>query len=81
MMTVAKADKNRLTIRGLIDGDRYVVREQPGGWFVFPEKKHRIKKSGMSAEQFKQLHQSRAPLGDASDEIAGNLAATRKASV
>ena len=32
MTTVAKADKSRLTIRGLVDGDQYIVREQPGGW-------------------------------------------------
>jgi hypothetical protein len=42
--TVAKADRSRLTIRGLIDGHRYIVREQPGGWFITPEKTHRVKK-------------------------------------
>jgi hypothetical protein len=49
MTTVAKADKSRLTIRGLIDGHQYIVREQPGGWFITPEKKHRVKKTGMSS--------------------------------
>lgn len=44
MTTVAKADKSRLTIRGLVDGQQYLVREQPGGWFVSPEKNHRAKK-------------------------------------
>jgi hypothetical protein len=37
MTTVAKADKSRLTIRGLVDGHQYIVREQPGGWFITPE--------------------------------------------
>ena len=80
MTTVSKADKNRITIRGLVDGNLYLVREQPGGWFVFPEKKHRVKKSGMSAAQFSELHRHRAALGEAAGEIAANLAATRKAS-
>lgn len=39
MTTVAKADKSRLTIRGLIDGQLYIVHEQPDGWFITPEKK------------------------------------------
>ena len=81
MTTIAKADKSRLTIRGLVDGDHYLIREQPGGWFVFPEKKHRVKTKGMSAEKFAELYRQRAPLGEAADEVARNLAATRKASV
>jgi hypothetical protein len=80
MTTVAKADKSRLTIRGLVDGEQYIVREQPGGWFITPEKKHRIKKTGMSAEAFARLYRSRTPLDRATAaEISTNLAAMDKA--
>ena len=76
MTTVAKADKSRLTIRGLVDGQQYLVREQPGGWFITPEKKHRIKKTGMSADAFARLYRSRKPLDAATArEISANLAA------
>jgi hypothetical protein len=78
--TVAKADKNRLTIRGLVDGQHYIVREQPGGWLVTPEKKHRIKKNGLRAEAFARLYRARQPLDAATArEIAGNLAALDRA--
>jgi len=77
MTTVAKADKSRLTIRGLVDGQQYIVREQPGGWFITPEKPLRIKKSGMSAETFAKLYHARSPLdADTAGEIAANLVAT-----
>jgi hypothetical protein len=80
MTTVAKADKSRLTIRGLVDGQHYIVREQPGGWFITPEKTHRVKKTGMSAEAFAKLYRSRSPLdADTAREISANLAATDKA--
>jgi len=80
MTTVAKADKSRLTIRGLIDGHHYIVREQPGGWFITPEQVHRVKKAGMSAEAFARLYRSRTPLGaDTAREISANLAALDKA--
>ena len=76
MTTVTKADKSRLTIRGLVDGHQYIVREQPGGWFVTPEKTHRIKRTGMSADAFAKLYRSRTPLGaDTAKEISANLAA------
>jgi len=80
MTTVAKADKSRLTIRGLIDGHHYIVREQPGGWFIMPEKKHRIKKTGMRAEAFAKLYRARKPLDAATArEIAANLTALDRA--
>jgi hypothetical protein len=80
MTTIAKADKSRLTIRGLIDGQHYVVREQRGGWFITPEKKHRVKKTGMSADTFAELYRSRTPLDPATaKEIAANLAAIDRA--
>ena len=80
MTTVAKADKSRLTIRGLVDGHHYLVREQPGGWFVSPEKKHRVKKTGMSATTFAKLYRSRTPLdADTAKEISANLTATDQA--
>lgn len=80
MTTIAKADKSRLTIRGLVDGQHYIVREQPGGWFITPEKTHRVKRAGMSAEAFAKLYRSRAPLdADTAKEISANLAATDKA--
>ncbi|HUD48445.1 MAG TPA: hypothetical protein VMR33_16545 [Candidatus Baltobacteraceae bacterium] len=80
MTTVAKADKSRLTIRGLVDGHHYIVREQPGGWLITPEKTDRVKKLGMSADEFARLFRSRTPLGaDTAKEISANLAATDKA--
>ena len=80
MPTVAKADKSRLTIRGLVDGHHYIVSEQPGGWFITPEKTHRLKRTGMSAEAFARLYRSRAPLGaETAREISANLAAVDKA--
>jgi len=79
MTTVVKVDKSRLTIRGLVDGQHYIVQEQPGGWFVSPEKTRRVKKTGMSAEAFETLYRSRVPLDPATaGEIAANLAATDK---
>jgi hypothetical protein len=76
---VAKADKSRLTIRGLVDGQHYLVREQPGGWFITPEKTHRVKKTGMSADAFAKLYRSRAPLdAGTAKEISANLAAIDK---
>ena len=80
MTTVAKADKSRLTIRGLVDGEHYIVREQPGGWLITPEKKHRIKRAGMSAEKFAQLYRNRQRLDTATArEISANLAAIDRA--
>jgi hypothetical protein len=80
MTTVAKADKSRLTIRGLINGQQYIVREHPGGWFITPEKTHRVKKTGMSANAFAKLYRARTPLDAATArEIAANLAATDQA--
>jgi hypothetical protein len=80
MMTVAKADKSRLTIQGLGDGQQYIVREQSGGWFVTPEKAHRVKKTGMSADAFARLFRSRKPLdAGTAREISANLAAIDKA--
>ena len=75
-MTVAKAEKSRLTIRGLVDGRHYIVRKQSGGWFITPEKPRRVKRTGMSAGAFAKLYRSRTPLGpDTAREIATNLAA------
>jgi len=80
MTTVAKADKSRLTIRGLVDGHQYIVREQPGGWFITPEKKHRIKKNGLGAEAFARLYRARKPLDAATAAaIATNLDALDQA--
>jgi len=80
MTTVAKADKSRLTIRGLIDGEQYIVREQPGGWFITPEKKHRIRKAGMSADAFARLYRAREPLdAGTAAEISANLSKMDKA--
>ncbi len=80
MTTVAKADKSRLTIQGLVDGQQYLVCEQAGGWLVTPEKPRRSKRAGMSAAAFAKLYRSRAPLDAATaKEIAANLAATDRA--
>lgn len=37
MITSVKADRGRLSIRGVKDGQRYLVQEVPEGWFVMPE--------------------------------------------
>lgn len=80
MTTIAKADKSGLTIQGLIDGHQYIVREQPGGWFITPEKKHRVKKNGLSAAVFAKLYRARQPLDAATArEISNNLAALDRA--
>ena len=80
MTTVAKADKSRLTIRGLVDGEQYIVREQPDGWFITAEKKHRIRKVGMSADAFSRLYRARTPLdADTAAEISANLSEMGKA--
>jgi len=56
------------------------VREQPGGWFIAPEKAHRVKKTGMSADAFAKLYRSRSPLdADTAKEISANLAAIDRA--
>ena len=34
--TIVKADKNRITVRGVTDGARYLVREEAKGWWVEP---------------------------------------------
>ncbi len=73
MTTVAKADKSRLTIRGLVDGEQYLVREQPGGWFITPEKKHRVKKTGMSADTFARLYRFRTPLDADTAKLAAHV--------
>ena len=68
--------KSRLILRGLVDGEQYLVREQSGGWFIAPEKTHRVKKSGRTAETFASLYRARQPLdAETAAEIAGNLAA------
>lgn len=80
MTTVAKADKSRLTIRGLVDGQQYIVRQQPDGWLITPGKPRRIKRTGMSAGNFARLYRSRTPLdADTANEIAANLAALDRA--
>jgi hypothetical protein len=35
--TIATADKSRLTIRGIKNGRRYLVKQVGQGWFVMPE--------------------------------------------
>lgn len=36
MTTIARADKSRLTIRGVQDGREYLVRQEGPGWWVEP---------------------------------------------
>ena len=80
MTTVAKADKNRLTNHGLVDGQQYLVREQAGGWFITPESPRRVKKTGMSADAFARIYRARNPLDAATAlEISANLAALDQA--
>ena len=80
MTTVAKAEKSRLTIRGLVDGEQYIVREHPTGWVITPEKRHRVKRTGMSAAAFAKLYRARLPLdAETAAEIAKNLSEMDKA--
>jgi len=37
MTTISKADRSRLTIPGIENGHRYLVKEQSGGRWVQPE--------------------------------------------
>lgn len=34
MTTIVKADKNRLTIRGVTNGAEYLVTKQANGWWI-----------------------------------------------
>jgi len=36
MSSIVKADKQRLTVRGVVDGHRYLVTPQGVGWWVEP---------------------------------------------
>ncbi|MFN3410311.1 MAG: hypothetical protein ACK45B_15060 [Limisphaerales bacterium] len=36
MTTIVKADQNRIPIKGVRDGMRYLVREEASGWWVEP---------------------------------------------
>lgn len=36
MTSIAIADKNRLTVRGVMDGARYLVRAELNGWWIEP---------------------------------------------
>jgi len=56
-------------------GRQKIVREQPAAGSSRP-KKHRVKKTGMSAETFARLYRARTPLdGATARHIAANLAA------
>lgn len=77
MTTVAKADNNRLIIRGLIDGQYYSAQEQSGGWFVCPEKATRAQRCGVRVEQFAKLYRERSSLdSETAAEVSANIAAT-----
>jgi hypothetical protein len=43
--TIAIADKNRLTVRGVIDGTRYIVKKEANGWWIepAPEPRRRVR--------------------------------------
>ena len=36
MTTISIADKNRLTVRGVLDGARYLVKQERDGWWIEP---------------------------------------------
>lgn len=78
MITVSKAEQGRLTIHGLMEGEPYCIQKQTGGWWVSLQKVRRQLKTGMSAEAFDKLYQSRKPLdAAAASEIAANIAAMK----
>lgn len=48
---------------------------------MYPEKTTRVKRSGLSAEQFAKLYRERVPLdAETAAEVSANMAATRTAS-
>ena len=36
MTTICTADKNRLTVRGVRNGARYLVKKESNGWWIEP---------------------------------------------
>ena len=80
MTTTTKADeKSRITLRGAESGQEYIVTEEPGGWFVRADRRHR--RQGLSAADFNRLWQKREVLdADTATEIADNIRQTREAS-
>ncbi len=42
MTMIAKADKSRLTIRGIQDGQEYLVKKEGAGWWVEPAPKRSL---------------------------------------
>lgn len=36
LTTISIADKNRLTVRGVMDGARYLVKQERNGWWIEP---------------------------------------------
>ena len=79
MITIAKADKSRLTIRGLEDGQFYAVADQPGGWFVSPERTARPQRKGLSPEAFAKLWSERQALdAETAAEVLNNIRKTRE---
>lgn len=45
MTTISIADKNRLTVRGITDGARYLVKKEASGWWIepAPEARRRVR--------------------------------------
>ena len=43
--TICMADKNRLTVRGIENGKRYLVKKEGAGWWIepAPEARHRVR--------------------------------------
>ena len=80
MTTTTQADdKSRITLRGAEAGQQYIVTEEPGGWFVRANRRHRHQ--GLAAPEFNRLWQQREALdADTAAEIADNIRQTREAS-
>jgi hypothetical protein len=45
MVSIVIADKSRLTVRGVMDGARYLVRSEANGWWIepVPEVRRRVR--------------------------------------
>jgi len=43
VITIVKADKQRITVRGITDGARYLVREEANGWWIQPAPTERVR--------------------------------------
>ncbi|MEK7685923.1 MAG: hypothetical protein AAB466_10925 [Verrucomicrobiota bacterium] len=59
MTTICTADKNRLTVRGVRNGARYLIKKESNGWWIEPAPQPR-----------RRLREVKAATRDWSDHLA-----------